>query len=250
MNVLNRWKYNHPQIKAIVAVSERVKHILSPLIKDKGRLKVMYDAVDIARFRIISNRHLLEHEFPACEGKHKVGCIAALVDHKDIPTYIRMVHYVVQVLNRKDFHFFIIGGGDLEKDIRAMIMEYRLENYITLTGRREDIPQVLQSLDYYVFTSKMEGFGSTILEVMAAGVPVIATKVGAAAEMLEHRKNAMLANIGDEVGLGNALLDLVNNDHLSHHLVQHALADVAAYSLENYTGSMVLLYERTMSRKG
>jgi L-malate glycosyltransferase len=240
--VLNRWKYNHPQIKAIVAVSERVKHILSPLIKDKGRLKVMYDAVDIARFRILSNRHLLENEFPACEGKHKVGCIAALVGHKDIPTYIRMVHYVVQVLNRKDFHFFIIGGGDLEKDIRAMILEYRLENYITLTGRREDIPQVLQSLDYYVFTSKMEGFGSTILEVMAAGVPVIATKVGAAAEILEHRKNAMLVKIGDEVGLGNGLMELLDSVVLKEKITTCAGKRAEDFSIHRYVLDMLSIY--------
>lgn len=249
-NVLNRWKYNHPKIKAIVAVSERVKTILLPLIKDTNRLRVMYDAIDIARFRILSNRQLLENEFPACAGKHKVGCIAALVDHKDIPTYIRMVHYVVEVLNRKDFHFFIIGSGDLEQDIRNMIQEYRLEYHITMTGRRSDIPQILQSLDYYVFTSKMEGFGSTILEVMAAGVPVIATKAGAASEILEHRKNAMLAKIGDEVGLGNALLDLVNDNHLSQNIVQHALADVEAFSLEKYSKSMKLVYQWMVSPAG
>jgi len=249
-NVLNRWKYNHPQVKAVVAVSDRVKQILSPVIKDKDRLSVLHDAVDIAKFRVLSNRHLLDKEFLVCKGKRKVACIAALVDHKDIPTYIRMVHYVVEVLNRKDFHFFIIGGGALEQDIREMIAAYRLGNFVTMTGRREDIPAVLQNLDYFVFTSKMEGFGSTILEVMAAGLPVIATEAGAAAEVLVHRKNAMLANIGDEVALGNALLDLANDEQLSNSITRQAGTDVAAFSLESYAKRMIRLYQKNMSRQG
>jgi len=249
-NVLNRWKYNHPHVKAVVAVSERVKQILSPLMKDQDRLSVMYDAVEMAKFQALSNRQLLDKEFPVCKGKRKVACIAALVDHKDIPTYIRMVHYVVEVLNKKDFHFFIIGGGALEQDIREMIAAYRLGDFVTMTGRREDIPQVLQSLDYFVFTSKMEGFGSTILEVMAAGVPVIATKAGAAAEVLEHRKNAMLSNIGDEVALGNALLDLANDEQFSNSITRQAVAEVAAFSLESYTERMIRLYQKIMSRQG
>lgn len=240
--ILNHWKYNHASINAVVCVSQAVKRLIEPMVSDKNKLVVLHDAVDIDKFRKLGDKTFLERSYPICLGKIKVACIAALVDHKDVITFIRMVEYLVHVMNRNEFHFFVVGSGPLETELRERSSSSRLQAHLSFTGNRKDIPHILQSLDYFVFTSKMEGFGSTILEVMAAGVPIIATRAGAGAEILWHKKNAMTSPVGDEISLGNALLELQENTALRQRLVEQSQKDIEGYDIDEHVTTLMKLY--------
>ena len=79
-------------------------------------------------------------------------------------------------------------------------------------GRREDVPSLLASSYACVLTSKAEGFSNAIIEYMAAGKPVVATRVGGAAEAVIENESGYLVESGDAAAMAERLVDLLN-DH-------------------------------------
>lgn len=238
----SRLKYNHPSIKKVICVSEQVRQVMLPVIKDGSKLEVVYDAVDYANFHDATEAYPLEKHFPPSAGKLKIATIAALVGHKDIPTFIKMVDYLVNDLEQNNMHFFIIGEGILGNELEMMIKEKGLQSHISLTGFIDEMPALMQSLDAYVFTSSSEAFGSTILEALSAGLPVVATETGAGKEILQHAKDAMIANISDYKSLAQHLLSILEDQNLRNSLVGNGLQTAQSFRVDRYAKQMEDIY--------
>lgn len=238
---LSKQKYNHPLIKNILCVSEHVREIMRPVINDAEKLICLYDCVDTALFKHSNSISLLEELFPESKGKTKIATIAALVDHKDIPTFISMADKLLKD-GHHDLHFFIIGDGALKEVISDFIIQKGIQSNVHLTGFINDIPAVLKELDVYVFTSKSEAFGSTILEVLASETPVIATRTGAANEILIHHKDALLTATGNEVALANHVLEVLHNESLRTTLIKNGLLTADRFSVDSYTKTLGEVY--------
>lgn len=245
-NIFSTWKYQCNGIKKIICVSKEVERVLNVNSSIGQKLEVIYDCVDIKKFQKINGRKILERDYPILQGKKIVANIAALVDHKDFPTYIMAVHYLVKVLQLKDVHFLIIGEGALKNEIQQLIVENHLENSITMTGNRTDIPQILNGLDIYTFTSKLEGFGSTILEVMSARVPIIATNIGGPREILTHKKNALLIPVGDYIGLAHQIDTFIHHPEIAQQLKENAYQKVQQFSIENHIEQIENIYHQIL----
>lgn len=229
---LSRYKWNHPSIKKIICVSDAVSDVMKPYIKDVSKLITIYDGVEIETFNI-EKQSILEKEFPVCKDKILVGNIAALVDHKDYPTFLKTASYLVYEKNRTDIHFFIIGKGEEESKIKTLCTEFKLDNYITFTGFRNDVPLVIKDLDFLLFTSKMEGLGSTLLQCMAGKLPIVGTKSGGAKEILIDGKNALTAEPGEYQQLAENIIRLIENPDLKTSLVNNAFEFVQKYEAAN-----------------
>lgn len=241
-HILSVAKYNIKGIRRIICVSKGVQNIFYPHPKIYSKTQVVYDCVDIDFFQKMNIRSSLLKEYPQLNNKFVVANIAALVDHKDHVTYLNAVHYIVKVLKRTDIHFLIIGDGEKKEDIQQMIKDFYLEEYVSMTGHRKDMNDVLNSIDLYTFTSKKEGFGSTILEVMSAQIPIVATKVGGPAEILSHEKDALLVHIGDNIGLAHQIIKIVDHPILSKKITQEALKTVKKFSIQLYTEQIEQIY--------
>jgi glycosyltransferase involved in cell wall biosynthesis len=235
-------KYNHPAIKKIICVSEQVRQVMLPVIKDKNKLEVIYDAVDDDLFHGASPSLSLDKLYPDCDGKYKVATIAALVEHKDIPTFIRMVDFLVNQLGRKDMHFFIVGDGALRNKLKSLVRELNLLSCITFTGFVKEIPSLMKALDVYVFSSSSEAFGSTILEALSAGLPVVATSSGAGKEILHHTEDALIADIGDYKTLAAHVVQILDDQYLRKTLISKGCETARSFSKDKYVGEMTSIY--------
>ncbi|HUH75667.1 MAG TPA: glycosyltransferase family 4 protein [Chitinophagales bacterium] len=245
-NGFSAWKYQCKGIKKIICVSKEVQRVLNVNSSIGKKLEVIYDGVDIEKYQKINGRKILEQEYSILRGKIIIANIAALVDHKDIPTYIKAVHYLVKVLEVKNLHFLIIGDGAMKNELQQMIANYHLGNVITMTGNRIDIPQILNGIDIYTFTSKLEGFGSTILEVMSARVPIIATNIGGPREILTHKKNALLIPVGDYIGLAHQIDTLIHHPEIAQQLKENSFQKVQQFSVKNYTEQIENIYHQIL----
>lgn len=107
---------------------------------------------------------------------------------------------------------FLVGDGPLRSEAIALLTQAKLSDHVWLPGERSDIADILRSLDVFVLPSKAEGISNTILEAMATGLPVIATKVGGNAELVLDGVTGCLVESEDVVGLSKAMLDLVADD--------------------------------------
>lgn len=242
-NIFSAWKYQIKGIQKIICVSERVRQVFISKPKIYTKSEVIYDCIDIENYQKINGRNILERDFPQLKDKFIVANIAALVDHKDYPTFIKAAHHLVKALQITDIHFLIIGQGEKDQEIRQMIHNYHLQDYVTMTGHRNDISKILNGINLYTFTSKMEGFGSTVLEVMASKVPVIATKTGGPAEILIHEKDALIAPVGDYIRIAHYIDSLKNHPEQRKKLTDHAFLTVQKFSITFYTDQIERIYQ-------
>ncbi|MGE5071883.1 MAG: glycosyltransferase [Anaerolineae bacterium] len=99
----------------------------------------------------------------------------------------------------------IAGIGRLQEELEARIAELKLADHVRLLGLRNDLPEILASADMYVSASLREGLPITILEAMAAGLPIIATRVGDVPELLKDGRG-VLVEPGNPEELQRAML--------------------------------------------
>ncbi|NJL73809.1 MAG: glycosyltransferase family 4 protein [Saprospiraceae bacterium] len=238
-NFLTRRKYNHPRIKTVICISHQIKKVLSPAIRDTTKLIVVHSGIDLSKFSNSSN--LLRTNYGLAEHIFVVGNVAAIAGHKDYFTFVNTAKVLIEA--RFPVHFFIIGAdGGEQSAIEKHIQMLDLQNHITLTGYRNDIPKLLPALDVLLFTSKEEGLGTTILDAFASRVAVVATRAGGIPEMVEHESTGMLADIGDSLALANHVKTVLLDTHLKSRIQENAWRKVQEFSKENMAAGVLRVY--------
>lgn len=161
-----------------------------------------------------------------------VGMVARLEQHKDQPTLIRAAHCLKnQGLNIK---VQLIGDGSRRQEYEALINKLSLQETVHLLGMRRDIPILLKQMDVFAFSAKPdEGFGIALVEAMMAGVPVIATDVGACREVLHQGRYGVLVEPQNPHHLAKEILSIMNSPHQSEKRAQLAYEHArAVFSIE------------------
>lgn len=168
---------------------------------------VIPNGVDIQSFASrVEARERLESLLPPGTGPI-IGCMARLVPVKDHLTLVRAARIVVDAV--PDARFLIAGEGPERERIEALRTTLQLDNNIFLPGSLPG-PLYLAGLDIAVLQSLAEGMPNFILEAMATEVPVVASRVGAIAEMLEDGKLGTLFAAGDHNALATGILTIIN----------------------------------------
>ncbi len=133
-----------------------------------------------------------------------VGMVARLEQHKDQPTLIRAARQLAErgVACRVQ----LIGEGSRRGELERLITSERLGGAVDLLGMRRDIPELLGQMDLFVFsTTPSEGLGIALIEAMSAGVPVVASDVGACREVLDDGDLGLLVPPRDPAALAAAI---------------------------------------------
>ncbi|MDD5218319.1 MAG: GNAT family N-acetyltransferase [Candidatus Omnitrophica bacterium] len=105
----------------------------------------------------------------------------------------------------------IVGDGPDRGRLEAWIRDHHMQESVKLLGHREDVQSLLRLSDIFVLSSDSEGLSMSVLEAMAAGLPVIASRVGGMAELVEHKKTGFLVKPGDAAALANAIGTLLQD---------------------------------------
>ncbi|HYR53121.1 MAG TPA: glycosyltransferase [Candidatus Dormibacteraeota bacterium] len=118
-----------------------------------------------------------------------------------------LLHAAAAALPRSpQLRLWIVGTGPLEKDLYEECRTLGLGSSVRFLGFREDVPELLGAADFFCLPSYSEGLGSSILEAMGAGLPVVATRVGGIPEVVEERASGILVRLSHPVELVDALV--------------------------------------------
>jgi sugar transferase (PEP-CTERM/EpsH1 system associated) len=140
---------------------------------------------------------------------------------------------------------FLIGDGPLRTDALELLDSAKLAEKAWLPGERNDIPEILRSLDIFVLPSKAEGISNTILEAMASGLPVIATRVGGNPELVLDGQTGCLVEKEDVEGLSLAMRDLVADNEKRRQLGEASLRRVLAeFSIDSMVDRYRQVYDK------
>ena len=221
-NYFKTRKYNHPRIDRIICVSQAVKKVLLPVIKDESKIQVIYDGIDVEKFTRYSNQGILHRDYQLSADTLLVGNIAGLTKQKDLFTFLDAAKIVIENINRK-IKFIIIGQGVLEQQLKAHASAINIEDQVIFAGFRNDIPQVLPEFDVFMLSSDTEGLPLSIMEAFAAKVPVAATAAGGTGEAVKHEITGLLSPVKDPNELAKNVVRLIEEEDLSENLKEKAL---------------------------
>ena len=137
----------------------------------------------------------------------KLGMVALVRPRKGIEDLLEAIAKLNQ--DRKRISLDVIGGfetADYESRIRALIQQLNLEGIVKLRGFTKDVPAIMRTLDAMVLPSLFgEGMPMVVLEALACGVPVIATRVEGTPEVIRHGQEGLLAHPQDSDSLSQAI---------------------------------------------
>lgn len=239
-NFFSRKKYNHPAIRRYICVSNKIREVLEKDIEDKSKLRVVYSGIDVSRFQGKVNTHILHKNFGIPSDKLIIGNISAIADHKDHFTFVDTADILVrQGINAV---FMIVGEGELDEEIRKYILSKNLEKHIIMTGFQDNIPDILPEFDVFLFTSKTEGLGTSLLDAFACRIPVVTTNAGGIPEIVSHEVNGLMAEVGDAEFLAQQTLRVLNDNHLREKLTENALKTLENFSSEKMAAETYKIY--------
>ena len=147
--------------------------------------------------------------------------------------------------------FVLVGDGPLRPALEALVEQLDLRDRVTFLGDRRDIPAVLAALDITVLSSSSESLSNVIMESMAAGIPVVASKIGGNPELVENGKTGFLFPPGDEEQFAVALETLVVQPQLRKQFGSSARERAQAeYAISRVRDRYQDLYRSVLAEKG
>ncbi len=205
-NSFSRWKYR--QVDRFVTASEAIRAMLLEDGVSPDRVVTVHEGIDVDRVASAEALNLREeYWFPP----HSliVGNIAALVPHKGQKFLIDAAAIVVREM--PEARFLVVGEGELHASLEHQIRHLHLAQHVILAGFRTDALRVLKGLDLFVMSSVTEGLGTSLLDAMAAGRPIVATRAGGIPEVVVHGETGLLVPPRDAAALAGAILEVLRD---------------------------------------
>jgi glycosyltransferase involved in cell wall biosynthesis len=195
---------------------------------------IIHSGIEVGDFNLDVDRVRVRSGFGIPPDARLVGSVARLTEAKAPQDFIRSAAIVHD--RNPSVHFLWVGDGPLEPAARALVAAKGLQDVFHFAGHRNDIPAVLQALDCFVLSSHWEGFSIAMLEAMAAGLPIVCTRVMGAAEAICDNETGYLVAIGDVPSMAEAVLRLCGDPVLSRRM--GLAAQTRAYEKFTYSGML------------
>ena len=237
---LSRWKYR--QVDCFICVSEAIRRMLIADGVPEARTVVVNEGIDLERVDAAPPAKLheelwLPHHAPI------VGNVAALVPHKGQRHLVEAAALVIRQV--PDARFVIAGEGELRQSLERQIRDRHLDKHVTLLGFRPDVLSLHKAFDVFVMSSVTEGLGTSLLDAMACGRPVVATSAGGIPEVVEDGRTGFLVSPRDHEAMAAAIVRLLNDPALRRQMGEAGLLSVRdRFSVERMVLDTLRVYQR------
>ncbi|CAN5395758.1 glycosyltransferase [soil metagenome] len=213
----HRWmrRIYRPFVHHYFAVSRDLAEYLAQKIDvAPQRITQVYNGVDSGRFRRVDGESFRTPGSPFAGPIHwTIGTVGRMQHVKD---QTLLANAFVLALQRQPalrsrLRLVMVGDGPLRLAAQAILDAAGVAEIAWLPGERNDVPDVMRGIDCFVLPSLAEGISNTILEAMASGLPVIATRVGGNADLVEDGKSGLIVPPGDANAMADAIRALAND---------------------------------------
>lgn len=231
----------YPLVNVVIAISRGVEE---DLVKNFGvptqKVEVIYNPVDIERIS-----HLAQYpvDHPWFGGELPV--IAAMGRLEPQKGYHYLLRAFAMIKKVRSCKLVIIGEGKKREELEHLARELGIERDVAFLGFQKNPFKYLARADVFVLSSLWEGFGNVIIEAMACGTPVIATRCPSGPEeIIEDGSNGLLVPPADKRALADAILSILSDEKLARKLAGNGKRRVQDFSL----GKRIVEYERVLER--
>jgi len=202
---------------------------------------------DIHVIRGTTNIRVIQEEPPRSRSVVKIACIARFDPIKGHSYLIKGFYQLISE-GWTNIELNLIGDGPEASSLKKLVKDLNIEDRVVFAGFQTNVIPYLKECDIFVLPSLNEAMPITLLEIMAAGKPVIATKVGDIPNIIADRENGMLVNPGSEQDIYVALKGLIENPELRRKIgLQAYLAFQNKFSPEQFGKKYEALYQSAIN---
>jgi sugar transferase (PEP-CTERM/EpsH1 system associated) len=251
-------KYNalrkamRPFVQHYTAVSRDLQEWLIHTIGiDPGRVTQIQNGVGADRFHPRRGpRDLTGPPGFMTDDSFVIGTIGRMEPVKDQVTLVRAFIYLLNadIRARQRLRLLLVGDGSLRAPSLELLRSAGAERLAWLPGDRDDVAEMMRALDIFVLPSLREGISNTILEAMASGLPVVATRVGGNPELIADEVTGTMVPPADPVAMAEAIRTyLLDPQRASLHGQAGRRRVESGFSMEAMVGRYLSVYDSVLS---
>ncbi len=232
--------------KRVIVLSNVIaRHMIEDFSVPHERIRLVPRSVDLERFKYLDPQAKRKEDF-------NVAIIGRITPLKGHLHFIKAMARVSRLVPR--LKIWIVGDAPASKEaykeeVQVLVRRLGIWHCTEFLGTQRDIPGILAHLDLVVLaTTTHEAFGRVVVEAMAAGVPVVATKVGGVVDIIEDGKNGILVPPADPKSMADAVMRIFNDPQLARELAEDAYAKVKEkYNVELMVKNTLDVYRQALS---
>jgi L-malate glycosyltransferase len=223
-------------LAAVTTVSEHHARLARHLFALREPPLVIPNFIDITRFRPTQSPH---------RDRPRIVHVSNFRDVKDPRS---LAHVFLAVRERIDAELWLVGDGPSLLALRELLSEPRAEDAVRFFGATADVAPILREADLLLMTSVVESFCVAAAEAMACGIPVVATRVGGLAEVVDNGTTGHLFPVGAHASAADAVAELLARPRLRRRVGSAARRHAARFACERIVPRYESLYRSLVDR--
>jgi hypothetical protein len=222
----------------VICISEATKLNLIQWIKSQNNNKyiIINNGVDINKFK---NGNAYDKSLFFSKEDKIVCMVGRLTEQKDQATIIKAMNELPE-----NIKLLLVGEGIKRGYLENMVKNYNLEKRIKFLGNRDDIPNILKTIDISIISSNWEGFGLVAVEGMAAGKPIIASNVEGLKEVVSGA--GLLFEKGNHKELANLIKKLLENEAYYKEVLNKCIKRAKKYDIDVMVEKYLEVYQEML----
>jgi glycosyltransferase involved in cell wall biosynthesis len=233
-------------VDAYVAISNRVKETLVEAGVAEWRAFTVHSSTDPDRFLEVKEPDGLRADLGIPQDAFVIGNIGALVGHKDHDNLLRAARIVRDKIPRA--WFVIVGAGPLHERILEKANALHMADRLTMTGFRQDVPELIRMFDLFALSSSEEGICSTLLDVAISGCPIVATDAGGVREAVVPEETGIVVPIKKPHDLAEGIIKLVRHPELARRYAKKGRTRALAhFTCDRMTERTLEVYHKVLA---
>jgi glycosyltransferase involved in cell wall biosynthesis len=217
----SRWKYRAAGVYYLT-VSDAVRHVLLSSGIPAERVRTIHSGIDVSRGDAVPDTAAL-----FSEGTRVLGTVGHLAGHKGHAYLLEATRHLLR--DEPHLGVAIVGSGDLQPALEAQAAALGIAERVRFPGFRRDVMALIRQFELFVMPSSLEGLGTSLLDAMALGKPVVATRVGGIPEVVHDGVTGLLVPPRDPVALARAIGVMLRHPELAKQFGEAGRARVARY---------------------
>ena len=234
----------------IIAISDHIaRFTVARGVRHPARVRRVYHGLEPPVTRALEREgQRIRSELGISAGAFLVGNVGRLALQKGQRHLIAAMPLLLERVPRA--HAIIAGGGDLEEFLKELADEMGVAERVHVLGPRKDVPALMHAIDVFAMPSIWEGFGLVLLEAMAAGRPIVASRVATIPEVVVDGETGILVPAGDPLALAEALATLADQPSLARQYGEAGRERLRGrFSIEKMVGDTELLYRELVDER-
>ncbi|MFL2664815.1 MAG: glycosyltransferase [Dehalococcoidia bacterium] len=242
-------KITNPLVDIVEVNSKKGKDTVHKNLKvPKEKLRVIYSGINVKKYQIRKSKKQIKKTLQISNSQKVILCAGRLRAVKGINFGIESFYEIQKSINNAIF--LIIGDGEDKKKLEKISNQLHLNDKIKFLGVRNDLPELFSISNIVIMPSLTEGFPRIAIESMAAGKPIVATRVGGTPEAIKHKFNGILVPSKKPKIMANWVIKLLKDQKFSMQLGINGKKSVSnKFTLEKYLQEVDMMYSKSTSRE-